>query len=66
MQKVIIDTNVIVSSLIQKSYPYYIIFDLLRDLSAIKYRELEYRKTAGRLLKMAEKMREQLLSMRPL
>ena len=28
MQKVIIDTNVIVSSLIQKSYPYHIIFDL--------------------------------------
>ena len=29
MQKIIIDTNVIVSSLIQKSYPYHIIFDLL-------------------------------------
>ena len=28
MQKVIIDTNVIVSSLIQKSYPYQIIFEL--------------------------------------
>jgi len=28
MQKVIIDTNVIVSSLIQKSYPYRIVFDL--------------------------------------
>ena len=28
MQKVIIDTNVIVSSLIQKSYPYHIVFDL--------------------------------------
>ena len=28
MQKIIIDTNVIVSSLIQKSYPYHIIFDL--------------------------------------
>ena len=28
MQKVIIDTNVIVSSLIQKSYPYHIMFDL--------------------------------------
>jgi len=28
MQKVIIDTNVIVSSLIQKNYPYRIIFDL--------------------------------------
>jgi len=28
MQKIIIDTNVIVSSLIQKSYPYRIIFDL--------------------------------------
>ena len=28
MQKVIIDTNVIVSSLIQKSYPYKIVFDL--------------------------------------
>jgi putative PIN family toxin of toxin-antitoxin system len=28
MQKVIIDTNVIVSSLIQKSYPYRIIFEL--------------------------------------
>jgi len=28
MQKTIIDTNVIVSSLIQKSYPYRIIFDL--------------------------------------
>ena len=29
MQKLIIDTNVIVSSLIQKSYPYHIIYDLL-------------------------------------
>ena len=29
MQKIIIDTNVIVSSLIQKSYPYRIIFDLV-------------------------------------
>ena len=29
MQKVIIDTNVIVSSLIQKSYPHQIIFELL-------------------------------------
>jgi len=29
MQKIVIDTNVIVSSLIQKSYPYHIIFDLL-------------------------------------
>jgi len=29
MQKIIIDTNVIVSSLIQKGYPYRIIFDLL-------------------------------------
>jgi putative PIN family toxin of toxin-antitoxin system len=29
MQKIIIDTNVIVSSLIQKGYPYHIIFDLL-------------------------------------
>jgi len=29
MQKVIIDTNVIVSSLIQKSYPYRIVFGLL-------------------------------------
>ena len=28
MQKLIIDTNVIVSSLIQQSYPYHIIFDL--------------------------------------
>ena len=28
MQKIIIDTNVIVSSLIQKSYPFHIIFDL--------------------------------------
>ena len=28
MQKIVIDTNVIVSSLIQKSYPYQIIFDL--------------------------------------
>ena len=28
MQKIIIDTNVIVSSLIQRSYPYQIIFDL--------------------------------------
>ena len=29
MQKIIIDTNVIVSSLIQKGFPYHIIFDLL-------------------------------------
>ena len=28
MQKVIIDTNVIVSALIQRSYPYHIIYDL--------------------------------------
>ena len=28
MQKVIIDTNVIVSSLIQNSYPYLIIYEL--------------------------------------
>ena len=28
MQKVIIDTNVIISALIQKNYPYHIIFDL--------------------------------------
>ncbi len=28
MQKVVIDTNVIVSALIQRSYPYRIIFDL--------------------------------------
>jgi len=28
MQKIIIDTNVLVSSLIQKGYPYHIIFDL--------------------------------------
>jgi len=28
MQKIIIDTNVIVSSLIKRSYPYHIIFDL--------------------------------------
>ena len=27
MQSVILDTNVVVSSLIQKSYPYYIVFD---------------------------------------
>jgi putative PIN family toxin of toxin-antitoxin system len=31
MQKVIIDTNVIVSSLIQRSYPYRIIFDLFLE-----------------------------------
>lgn len=29
MQRVIVDTNVLVSSLIQKSYPYQIIYDLL-------------------------------------
>ena len=28
MQKVIIDTNVVVSALIQKSFPYHIVFDL--------------------------------------
>jgi putative PIN family toxin of toxin-antitoxin system len=27
MQKVILDTNVVVSALIQKSYPHYIVFD---------------------------------------
>jgi putative PIN family toxin of toxin-antitoxin system len=27
MQKIILDTNIVVSSLIQKSYPYYIVFD---------------------------------------
>jgi predicted nucleic acid-binding protein len=31
MQKIIIDTNVIVSSLIQRGYPYHIIFDLFID-----------------------------------
>jgi len=31
MQKVIIDTNVVVSSLIQKSYPHRIIFDLFLE-----------------------------------
>jgi len=31
MQKIIIDTNVLVSSLIQKSYPYKIIFDLFLE-----------------------------------
>lgn len=31
MQKVVIDTNVIVSSLIQRSYPHKIIFDLFID-----------------------------------
>jgi predicted nucleic acid-binding protein len=28
MQKIVIDTNVLVSSLIQRSYPYLIIYDL--------------------------------------
>jgi putative PIN family toxin of toxin-antitoxin system len=28
MQKIVVDTNVIVSSLIQRNYPYHIIFDL--------------------------------------
>jgi putative PIN family toxin of toxin-antitoxin system len=31
MQKLILDTNVIVSALIQKSYPYYIVFDYVLD-----------------------------------
>ena len=31
MQKIIIDTNVIVSALIQRSYPYHIIYDLFKD-----------------------------------
>lgn len=31
MQKIIIDTNVFVSSLIQRSYPYYIVSNLLSD-----------------------------------
>ena len=31
MQRVIIDTNVVVSSLIQKSYPHRIIYDLLLE-----------------------------------
>jgi putative PIN family toxin of toxin-antitoxin system len=31
MQKVIVDTNVIVSSLIQRSYPYKIIYELFVD-----------------------------------
>jgi putative PIN family toxin of toxin-antitoxin system len=31
MQKLIIDTNVIVSSLIQKNYPYYIMYDLFAN-----------------------------------
>ncbi len=31
MQKIVIDTNVLVSALIQKSYPYYIIYNLFVD-----------------------------------
>lgn len=31
MQKVVIDTNILVSSLIQKSYPYRIVYDLFFD-----------------------------------
>ena len=31
MQKIVIDTNVLISSLIQKSYPYQIIFELFID-----------------------------------
>jgi putative PIN family toxin of toxin-antitoxin system len=31
MQKVILDTNIVVSSLIRKSYPYYIVFDLVLE-----------------------------------
>jgi putative PIN family toxin of toxin-antitoxin system len=31
MQKIVVDTNVIVSSLIQRSYPYKIIYDLFVD-----------------------------------
>ncbi|MCL2327811.1 MAG: putative toxin-antitoxin system toxin component, PIN family [Bacteroidetes bacterium] len=31
MQKVILDTNVIVSALIQKSFPHYIVFDYVLD-----------------------------------
>ena len=31
MQKVVIDTNVVVSSLIQRSYPHHIIYDLFVD-----------------------------------
>lgn len=31
MRKIVIDTNVIVSSLIQRSYPYKIIFELFVD-----------------------------------
>ena len=31
MQKVIIDTNIVVSSLIQKSYPHYIVFDCVLE-----------------------------------
>jgi len=31
MQKVILDTNVVVSALIQRSYPHHIIFDIVLD-----------------------------------
>lgn len=31
MQKIVLDTNVIVSSLIQRSYPYKIIYELFID-----------------------------------
>jgi putative PIN family toxin of toxin-antitoxin system len=31
MQKVIVDTNVLVSALIQKSYPYHILYDLVLE-----------------------------------
>jgi putative PIN family toxin of toxin-antitoxin system len=31
MQKIVIDTNVMVSALIQRSYPYHIIYDLFID-----------------------------------
>ena len=32
MQKIVIDTNVIVSSLIQRSYPFKIVYELLNTI----------------------------------
>jgi uncharacterized protein len=50
-QKIVVDTNIVISSLLGKSYPYYIVFDLILrnkvDLYLSKNILIEYQRTIG-------------------
>ena len=46
MQKIILDTNVIVSSLIQKNYPYFIVDHCIEGNALIAFQILFYRNTS--------------------